>query len=61
MSQYLNTTDVSIVLNCTQRNVQRLVREGQLKPLNPHHKRGYLFDKSKIDEFAMKRKEAHHE
>lgn len=57
-TNFLNTTDVAKFLNCSQKNVQRLIREFQIIPLNPQHSRGYLFDVTHIQEFANKRKEA---
>ncbi|MFV9550419.1 hypothetical protein [Algibacter sp. PT7-4] len=57
----LNTKDVSRLFACTQRNIQRLIREGKLTPLNPHHSKGFLFDKNYIDKKLKAREELQNE
>lgn len=51
----LNTKEVSLRLGYTQRNVAYLVAHGKLKPINPHHKKGFLFDSKEIDLFNSKK------
>jgi hypothetical protein len=47
--KYLNTKEVSEKFGCTINNVQKLIRESKLTPINPKHSRGYLFDKNYIN------------
>lgn len=57
----LNTQEVAELFGCTRQNIQRLIRESKLTPINPYHSNGYLFDQNYIAQEANKRKEAHHE
>lgn len=56
--KFLNTQEVSQLLKCTQKNIQRLIRERKLIPINPYHTNGYLFESSYINELIMA-KEGH--
>lgn len=54
---YLNTEEASLLLNCSQKTVQRRIRNGELLPINPNHKTGYLFDKSYVENLVTSEQE----
>jgi predicted site-specific integrase-resolvase len=54
---YLNSKEVSRLLKCSQKTIQRRIRNGELVPINPQHTSGYLFKKTEIDLIVKKRKE----
>lgn len=54
-SKLVNTKEVSEILGCTINNVQRLIRESKLIPINPYHSKGYLFDIEYIQQYSKVR------
>jgi len=56
--KYLNTKEVSDIFSCSQKNIQKLIRESKLTPINPNHSKGYLFESTYIYSELKKRKEA---
>lgn len=59
--KFLKTKEVAKLFGCGVSNVQRLIRESKLNPVNPNHTTGFLFDENYIQEQMKMRKEAHHE
>lgn len=54
--RYVNTSEVADRLNCTQKNIQRLIREKKLIPVNPYHSTGYLFTEDYINKIVEQKK-----
>lgn len=52
---FLNTKEVAEILGYTQRNVAYLVSSGKLKPINPNHKTGFIFDPKEVTLFNSKK------
>ncbi len=54
---YINVKEASGLLGCSTRSVQLKIRSGILKPINPNHKTGYLFEKDYIEDLVNKEME----